>query len=144
MDKLKLDKLKIGRRGSMDDRRKSVDVGRRLSKLIAPKRRKRKDAEEAAEEEARGRKEGDVSGSDLQSITSSVNQSQRRDSIADSLLTDEETEYVLSLFVLHLHFTFPPCLKSPMPSTFRASCSVFECRWLAHSSLLIQMIQGRH
>lgn len=139
MDKLKLDKLKIGRRGSMDERRKSVDVGRRISKLIAPKRRKRKDAEEAAEEEARGRKEGDVSGSDLQSITSSVNQSQRRDSIADSLLTDEETEYVLSLFVLHCAL-----LKPPMPSTFGALCSAFAFRCLSAFQLACSDFHSRH
>jgi len=79
-------------------------MGRRLSKLIAPKRRKRKDAEEAAEEEARGRKEGNASGSDLQSITSSVNRPLRRDSIASSLLTDEDTEYAFPslLFAAYL------------------------------------------
>lgn len=100
IEKLKLDKLKIGRRGSIDERRKSVDVGRKLSKLIAPKRRRRKDAEESAESELRNRKEADASGSDILSITSSNRRLQRRDSVASSLLTDEETEYVVPILLL--------------------------------------------
>lgn len=146
LDKLKLDKFKIGGRRSVDERRKSVDVGRRFSKLIAPKRRKRQDAEEAAAEEARGRKEGDASASDLASITSSINRPQRRDSVASSLLTDEDTEYVQSN--LHLAYTCAAagfvtngrCQdKSESASSRRLTVTVSFCLKMHSSFLLVPL-----
>ena len=99
LDKLKLDKLKIGsRRGSVDERRKSSDTaGRRLSRLIGSKRRNKKDdaaAAAEAEEALRGRvgtRDGDSADTlGISSPGASNGRSpQRRDSIASSLLTDD-------------------------------------------------------
>jgi len=99
LDKLKLDKLKIGgRRGSVDERRKSGDTaGRRLSRLIGSKRRNKKDEAAAAaeaEESLRGRvgtRDGDSADTlGISSPDASNGRSpQRRDSIASSLLTDD-------------------------------------------------------
>lgn len=99
LDKLKLDKLKIGgRRGSVDERRKSSDTaGRRLSRLIGSKRRNKKDdaaAAAEAEEALRGRvgnRDGDSADTlGISSPDASKGRSpQRRDSIASSLLTDD-------------------------------------------------------
>lgn len=106
LDKLKLDKLKIGRRGSVDDRRKSSDTGRRLSRLIGSRRRHKKDSGNA-DEHHNDDEDSLRSGVDQKDNIIGMNTSagledtlsppsgrlDRKDSIASSLLTeDSDTE----------------------------------------------------